>query len=54
MKYDKEINKPIPDFDALLAQHPVIPLWWDTDLNIDDYLKLVAKIKAEHKEKMRG
>jgi len=43
--------KSIPDFDALLSQHPIIPLWWDTDLDLDEYLELVKKIKANHKAK---
>ena len=54
MKWDEELNKPIPNFDALLAQHPIIPLWWDTDLKLDEYLALVAKIRAEHKAKQKA
>ncbi len=49
---DKWLNKPIPDFDKLLDQHPFIPMWWNTDLDLDEYLMLVEKIKAEHKAKL--
>ena len=49
---DKWLAKPIPDFDVLLAQYPVIPLWWNTDLDLDDYLILCEKIKADHEAKL--